>query len=83
MPKTTRKIMIGQINGEGGREAEVTYDPFIFAEFDPVSDLTAFELAQAHAVIGECRVFMEEEWNALQSAQRHWKKRGERVDWEG
>lgn len=74
MPKVTCKVMIGQINGQGGREVEVTYDVPIFAVFAPLRDLTAYELAQAHAVIGEYHTFWEEEWDALQSAQRHWKQ---------
>lgn len=75
MPKITRKIMTGQINGQEGREIEVTFDIPIFAEFDPMSDLTAYELAWTRAVIGEYRTFMKDEWEALGTAQRHWTPR--------
>ena len=75
MTKVMYKVMMGQINGRGGHEVEVMYDVLIVAEFAPRQDLTAYELAQARAVIGECRVFHEREWDALQLAQRHWKRR--------
>ena len=90
MPKVTRKMMVNQVNGEGGCEVEVTCETFIFAVFTPLQDLTAYELAQARAVIGECRYFMEEEWSALGLAQRHWNQRSSRLgpgyiqhNWEG
>ena len=75
MTEVMYKVMMGQVKGKGGHEVEVVYDVLIGATFAPLHDLTAYELAQARAVIGEYRVFHEREWDALQLAQRHWKRR--------
>ena len=66
------KFMLEQISGLGELDM---HDIAVFAEFAPLPDLTAYELAQARVGIGEYRTFTDEEWEAQGAAQRHWKRR--------
>ena len=84
MPTVTRKVTRGaDFHGEGGYEVDVTYEMPVLASFEPVADITVWEMAQVIRILtgGSDRVtaFTDEEWEDLgDDLRRHWSAYGVR-----